>query len=95
MEKMYYILGDCAGEIDLNTERYILLYLKLLDGLIIEHDESDSVDGGDLNPGKVDELAPASEIEADNVIAYNHNPQRSDCKVVSEETLPPWLYSSR
>eukprot|EP00956_Cyclotella_meneghiniana_P026474 scaffold57319_cov35-Cyclotella_meneghiniana.AAC.1 len=66
VEKMYYILGDCAGEIDVNTDRDVILLSELLDGLIIEDDETAGINGDNRNDGQEDELGAESDDEADD-----------------------------
>ena len=44
----------------------MIVFSQSLDGLIIEKDEADSVDGSELNDGEADEFAPASEDEAND-----------------------------
>eukprot|EP00956_Cyclotella_meneghiniana_P024742 scaffold50100_cov36-Cyclotella_meneghiniana.AAC.2 len=64
-EKMYYILGDCAGEMNVDTKRDVILLSDLLDGLIVEKDAtSDAGDGGNENGVEENELAPASDDES-------------------------------
>lgn len=60
-EKMYYILGDCAGEMNVDTERDVILLSDLLDGLIVNDDGTDAGDGGKEDAGEENELAPASD----------------------------------
>eukprot|EP00956_Cyclotella_meneghiniana_P020293 scaffold35578_cov56-Cyclotella_meneghiniana.AAC.2 len=64
-EKMYYILGDCAGEIDVDTERDVLLLSELLDGLIKEDDETIDGNGGNTDTGVENEFPLESEDEAE------------------------------
>eukprot|EP00956_Cyclotella_meneghiniana_P013077 scaffold18726_cov48-Cyclotella_meneghiniana.AAC.3 len=84
-EKMYYILGDCAGEMSIDTEREVILLSELLDGLIVEDDDT-NVGGGNANHGETDELEPASEDEADD---GNVNSTTVDHAAVDNTTTPP------
>ena len=55
-EKMYYILGDCAGEMSIDTEREVILLSELLDGLIVEDDGTDAGDAPCVQPSVSDWL---------------------------------------